>query len=237
MTICKVEDCGRRVRTRGYCRTHYERVRKTGDPGGPIKVISRTNPEFCTFDGCEEPYKANGYCGAHYGQWYRGEELRPLIDRHMRVQDGQKRCNRCEKVLPIVNFAKDSKQACGYANRCRTCTKWDKQWTHYRLRQHEWEAIFEAQGRVCAICKKDGPNDPRGWHTDHSHLCCPGPKSCGECVRGICCNDCNARLIAGYEALPFEKQTWPLMNEYLQRRPVLEMRMRGAARDVDEAPA
>ena len=29
---------------------------------------------------------------------------------------------------------------------------------------------------------------------DHDHGCCPGERSCGKCVRGLVCRDCNAML-------------------------------------------
>jgi hypothetical protein len=41
MTICVVEDCGRKVRARGWCVTHYERWRQHGDPKSHIPVVSR----------------------------------------------------------------------------------------------------------------------------------------------------------------------------------------------------
>jgi hypothetical protein len=49
----------------------------------------------------------------------------------------------------------------------------------------EWEAIFQEQGRACAICRATEPRGA-GWHTDHSHT--------SGAVRGILCHDCNVAL-------------------------------------------
>jgi hypothetical protein len=32
---------------------------------------------------------------------------------------------------------------------------------------------------------------PRGFFVDHARWCCPGIKSCGQCVRGLTCDSCN----------------------------------------------
>ena len=66
--------------------------------------------------------------------------------------------------------------------------------------------MAEAQNGGCAICggaPKDGPS----LHVDHDHACCPGrKKSCGLCLRGLLCEDCNRVLgmfgddIARFEA-------------------------------------
>lgn len=66
----------------------------------------------------------------------------------------------------------------------------------YGLSQDEYDAILEAQGGVCFIC---GPVTKRSGKSkrlavDHDHSCCPGPRSCGKCVRGLLCSDCNQTL-------------------------------------------
>jgi hypothetical protein len=60
----------------------------------------------------------------------------------------------------------------------------------YKLTPEQWEQRFDAQGRKCAICKKTEPTK-KGWQTDHDHRCCPGARTCGQCLRGILCAPCN----------------------------------------------
>lgn len=63
----------------------------------------------------------------------------------------------------------------------------------FGLTVEQWEAIFDGQGRICAICggaEHNGIN----WHTDHDRSCCPGENSCGQCVRGILCGPCNVGI-------------------------------------------
>lgn len=53
----------------------------------------------------------------------------------------------------------------------------------------EVQRMTDEQGGVCAICKGPGP-----LVVDHDHAHCPGPRSCGECVRGLLCHACNKVL-------------------------------------------
>ena len=65
----------------------------------------------------------------------------------------------------------------------------------YGLTQEEYDRIFEAQRRCCAICLEPPPPS-RLLSVDHDHSCCPGERSCGRCVRGLLCVRCNALLHA-----------------------------------------
>lgn len=42
---------------------------------------------------------------------------------------------------------------------------------------------------ACEIC-----GDETEMHVDHDHRCCPGKYSCGECVAGFLCTNCNNGL-------------------------------------------
>lgn len=65
---------------------------------------------------------------------------------------------------------------------------------NYNLTQGQFDAIFEGQGRRCAICKSKRPR-AGNWHIDHDHNCCPEKgRSCGKCIRGILCGPCNHLL-------------------------------------------
>jgi len=58
----------------------------------------------------------------------------------------------------------------------------------------QYDVLLAGQEGVCAIC---GTSEPRGrgrFHVDHDHSCCPGKKSCGKCIRGLLCGNCNPGL-------------------------------------------
>jgi len=128
-------------------------------------------------------------------------------------------CKTCQTEKPITSFrtrVRKDRPNPTTSKSCYTCEKrpyykahnerrnkrraTDQDWRSEDLsRQHKGrhgidhdqrQAIIEAQGGVCGICK----SPTSGWVTDHDHSCCPGKKSCGSCIRGVLCNNCNAGL-------------------------------------------
>jgi len=72
---CSVPDCGRDVRTKGFCNPHYQRLKTTGDvqANKPIRV-KRTDVdpnEACRVEGCDRGTKSRGWCLMHYKRWAR----------------------------------------------------------------------------------------------------------------------------------------------------------------------
>lgn len=62
-----------------------------------------------------------------------------------------------------------------------------KRWhlKRYDITPEEYEQVFDAQGRCCAICGTDRPGK-KGWCTDHCH-------KTGK-FRGVLCTPCNLGL-------------------------------------------
>jgi hypothetical protein len=63
----------------------------------------------------------------------------------------------------------------------------------YGLEPAEYLSLYEQQGRRCAICRR-ATGKAKRLAVDHDHTCCPGPTSCGKCVRGLLCGPCNSML-------------------------------------------
>lgn len=76
---------------------------------------------------------------------------------------------------------------------CRTC-KYDKRReSKHGLSVNELNAILNEQDGRCAICKRMFHADETPC-VDHDHRCCSGRRSCGKCVRGLLCSNCNAGI-------------------------------------------
>jgi hypothetical protein len=65
--ICSVANCGRPHKSKGYCDTHYWRLRKHGDPN---KLLPKEERK-CSVDGCDRDHCAQGFCKMHYSRMNR----------------------------------------------------------------------------------------------------------------------------------------------------------------------
>lgn len=64
----------------------------------------------------------------------------------------------------------------------------------YKLSWKQYMEMFESQGGRCFICGVHQDDIDKSFSVDHDHACCPGKKSCGECVRGLLCSNCNTGI-------------------------------------------
>lgn len=58
---CSVKECERPHYARGFCKLHYERVRKSGSIELPIVEI-----KYCSVEGCDRRNYGRGLCLMHY---------------------------------------------------------------------------------------------------------------------------------------------------------------------------
>lgn len=140
-------------------------------------------------------------------------EKRYVRDLNARLPEGVNRCSFCglfkgdDQFSPAQRWD-GSKRKASYE--CRTCStararryratlapelkkergrKWHLK-TLYNVTIERYDEMMARQGGVCAICQ--GANaDGRELAVDHDHTCCEGRTSCGKCVRGLLCDNCN----------------------------------------------
>lgn len=112
-----------------------------------------------------------------------------------------KTCNKCKEEKSLEEFYPrgDVKDGRGYS--CRKCTdayqrEWRSAISDYPSRQKKYK-IKELYGlseveyneltkNGCDVCESRDR-----LHVDHDHSCCAGRKTCGKCIRGVLCSNCN----------------------------------------------
>jgi hypothetical protein len=101
-------------------------------------------------------------------------------------------CFKCKKYKPFSDFTKSAECLSGHNSTCKKCKIL---WIH-GIDYFTFEKILNSQGNRCAICQRVYGEFFGNWHIDHDHSCCGvrGKKSCGNCIRGILCGNCNSGI-------------------------------------------
>ena len=182
---CLVEKCDKQGRRRGLCDTHYERQR----------IDSKT--EKCASPVCEKIAITRGFCYGHYSRLRAGKPTDTPLNRRRsngdgvsRNEEGLRQCSGCREFLGDESFTKGTASD-GLSVLCERCR------ARYRLLKYgiapaDYERMMAEQGGLCKIC--GNPPGARSLHVDHDHSCCPRGGSCGKCVRGLLCGNCNSAL-------------------------------------------
>ena len=163
----------------------------------------------CSFAGCGRPHYARTLCHTHYTQHKRGKPLAEIGPRRgvvksgqrattLRDEQGRKLCIRCGLWSFESDFIRDASHADGLSTYCKPCRSAHARAWRYGLEPTDVERMVSEQGGACAVCPARLAD---GYCIDHDHACCPGAKTCGKCLRGLLCQECN-KLLGKIESDP-----------------------------------
>lgn len=127
----------------------------------------------------------------------------------LKVLSNTKICNRCDEEKSFDKFLTIRNKPSAHCRSCHnkaTNVRWHeksaeekkalgqkKRLAKFSLSDEDYAAIVHAFNGVCGICQSE-PAPNRDFAIDHDHSCCPGNYSCGQCIRGILCTECNLRM-------------------------------------------
>ncbi len=116
---------------------------------------------------------------------------RTTVEVLARDDAGQKQCFRCQVWLPETVFTKNSRASDSLHVWCKRCVA-DNQ--HHLSVERRQQILADQDGR-CVCGKVFDVHGGRGltYDIDHDHDCCPGKRSCGDCVWALVCHSCNLR--------------------------------------------
>ncbi|MEU5811224.1 endonuclease domain-containing protein [Streptomyces sp. NPDC047718] len=219
--------CDRPQYSLTLCRTHYDQRSK----GRALTVLPAPRPSpdgSCEAPACtrtaENPARGDRLCLSHGIMQRRGSALAPLITRTPTerltelIARGVYWCTVCQQELPLDRFIRDHKRN-SPRSRCRSCSGMLTRANKFNISFADLARLFTAQDHLCALCRAAAEHID-GLNLDHDHACCPDRgTSCGRCIRGLLCWNCNAGVVTWYERLRGTVPPYSLLDAYLDDPP------------------
>jgi hypothetical protein len=110
-----------------------------------------------------------------------------------------KKCLECNELLygkdRVMSRKKYCSSICKSKYRTSSGSRIDSHlWVNFKIREVDYNILLKKQNNRCAICYRDRSEFYKNFAVDHDHRCCSSKKSCGKCIRGLICFDCNIAL-------------------------------------------
>lgn len=131
---------------------------------------------------------------------YRCQETKPagefsaLSHSYCRSCNNEYQRSKTATLTPEQRAKRSARRRQEYERAGRGATRVAVRRWRWNLTEDDLAQMLRGQGGHCAICSAREPGGRGTWHVDHDHACCPKGRSCGACIRGLLCSNCNVLL-------------------------------------------
>lgn len=164
-------------------------------------AVAKKRARLCASMGCVKPIRARGYCIRCYGKRRASGELdlvqpRRSDDLCIRCHESPqlRRGSYCRSCASEYERLRRQQHADEINRRKRETYDPARNFIQrlryvYGMTQERYDGLLLLQHGTCAICQREAK-----LHVDHDHACCPTDRTCGRCIRGLLCPNCNNGL-------------------------------------------